>query len=90
MSLKIFKDLDNVKEFDESDSIEELKQFIKTFPKQVEVCEIATKKKAEEKIETLNEYLYASEDILSIYNEAKQIAERDNISFKEALLKLHE
>lgn len=90
MSLKIFKALDNVKKFDESDYIEEFKQFIKTFPKQVEFDEIATKKKQEKPLEENTVFSYASEDSLSIYQEAKQIAERDNISFKDALLKLYD
>ncbi|OGI31337.1 MAG: hypothetical protein A2287_02785 [Candidatus Melainabacteria bacterium RIFOXYA12_FULL_32_12] len=98
MSLKLFIALDNVTKFDESDYIEEFKRFIKTLPKQVELTEIATKKRQKacgagayaHSEEEFIEFANASEDSLAVYKEAKNLAEKENIPFKDALLKLYE
>ena len=87
LSLKLFFALDSVKKFDESDCIEDFKQFLKTFPKQVEFTEIAKGKSPEK---DFSKYSNASEDSINIYQEAMQLSERDKISFKDALLKLYE
>ncbi len=87
MSLKLFFALDSVKKFDESDCVEDFKQFLKTFPKQVEFKEIAKGKQPETDI---SKYSNASEDSINIYQEAMQLVERDKISFKDALLKIYE
>jgi len=89
MSVKLFKALDNTVKFGESDYIEDFKQFLKTLPKQVEFSEIATKKKHQTGEEEILEFSSASEDSLAIYKEAKKLAEKENIPFKDALLKLY-
>jgi len=90
LSLKIFAALDNVQKFNESDHIEEFKQFLKTLPKQVEFSEIATKKKQKNGEEEIIEFTNASEESISVYNEAKQLSEKENIPFKDALLRIYE
>lgn len=89
MSIKLFKALDNSVKFDESDYIEEFKQFLKTLPTQVEFSEIATKRKHQNGEEEVLEFSSASEDSLAIYKEAKKLAEKEKIPFKDALLKLY-
>jgi len=89
-TLKILTALDNVKKFDESDYMEEFKQFITTFPKQYNNFEVVTKSRLKNNYKVVEGFLNADEDSLAVYNEAKQTAERDNISFKDALLKLYE
>nr|BDD48251.1 hypothetical protein 1 [bacterium] len=73
---------------DESDHIEEFKKFLKSLPQQVELCEIATKKGKHLEEEEFIEFANASEDSLAIYKEAKNFAEKENISFKDALLRI--
>jgi hypothetical protein len=85
----ILQDLDNVKRFDESsNSIDIFKSFISALPKQVEFEEIALKngkKKSNDEIK----YADADEESVEIFNQAKTIAQEENISFKEALLKVN-
>ncbi len=74
--------------------LEDIKNFIKTLPKQVEMIEIATKRHFEKQLIEQGEYelvefANASEDSLAIYKEAKCLAEKENITFKDALLKLY-
>ena len=88
--MRIFVALDNVKRFDESDYVEEFKEFIKTSPVQFGSSEVVTKDKKSNTQTEFKEFSNASEDSISIYNEAKQLSERDKISFKDALLKLYE
>jgi len=89
-SLRILTALDNIKKFDESDYAEEFKEFIKTSPAQFDSSEIVTKK-TKTNVETeFSEFSNASEDSIAIYEEARQLSQRDKISFKEALLKLYE
>lgn len=89
ISLKLFTALDSVKQFDESDYIEEFKKFIKTLPQQVELKEIATKNKQKSEEAEFIEFADASEESLAIYQEAKLLSEKEKISFKDALLKLY-
>lgn len=86
----ILQDLDNVKKFDESsNSIEQFKSFISSLPKQIEFDEIA-KKKATKKEDEALKYADADEESLEIFKEAKALAEAENITFKDALLKIKE
>ena len=85
----ILQDLDNVKKFDESsNSIDIFKSFISTLPKQVEFDEIALKN-AKKKSNDDSKYADADEESVEIFNQAKTIAQEENISFKEALLKVN-
>ena len=86
----ILCDLDNIKKFDAtSDSIDTFKSFISALPKQVEFDEIAKKKATKKEDETLK-YADADEESLEIFREAKALAEAENITFKDALLKIKE
>ena len=86
----ILCDLDNIKKFDAtSDSIDTFKSFISALPKQVEFNEIA-KKKATKKEDEALKYADADEESLEIFREAKALAEAENITFKDALLKIKE
>jgi hypothetical protein len=87
--IRIFVALDNVKRFDESDYVEEFKEFIKTSPVQFGTSEVVTKDKKTNVETEFDEFSNASEESMAIYNEAKQLSERDKISFKDALLKLY-
>lgn len=85
----ILQDLDNVKKFDESsNSIDIFKSFISALPKQVEFDEIALKN-AKKKSNDDSKYADADEESVEIFNQAKTIAQEENISFKEALLKVN-
>ena len=85
----ILQDLDNVKKFDESsNSIDIFKSFISALPKQVEFDEIALKN-AKKKSNDDVKYADADEESVEIFNQAKTIAQEENISFKEALLKVN-
>lgn len=86
----ILQDLDNTKKFDESSNgVDNFKNFITSLPKQVEFSEIATKQKQSPKPK-VEKYADADEDSLEIYKQATAIAEKENISFKDALLKVKE
>jgi len=88
--LKIFKELDNVKKFDStSNAVEDFKTFVASLPKQIEFNEVATKKKATTPTADHDEFADASEESLEIFNEATALAEKENIDFKDALLKLN-
>lgn len=86
----ILQDLDNIKKFDESSNgADNFKNFIASLPKQIEFSEIATKQKQNTKPK-VEKYADADEDSLEIYKQATAIAEKENISFKDALLKIKE
>ena len=88
--LKLFKELDNLKKFDStSNSVEDFKTFVSSLPKQIEFEEVATKKKATTPKAEHDEFADASEESLEIFNEAQALAEKENIDFKDALLKLN-
>ena len=85
----ILQDLDNIKKFDESsNSIDIFKSFISALPKQVEFDEIALKNAKKKSNDDLK-YADADEESVEIFNQAKNIAQEENISFKEALLKVN-
>ena len=88
--MNMFSAIEGSKDINEPVYVEEIKKFIKTLPKQVELKEIATKKKQAANKEVFIDFANASEDSLTIYKEAKQLAEKENIPFKDALLKLYE
>jgi len=91
LSLKILMVLDSVPQFNEDEnSVNEFKQFLKSLPKQVEFGEIATKNKQNSKTPNTVEFENASEESIAIYNEAKALSEKENIPFKDALLKLYQ
>ncbi len=86
----ILCDLDNVKKFNEaSNGIEDFKSFITALPKQIEFGEVATKKKSTPKVDE-EKYADADEESVEIYKQAKALAKKENISFKDALLKIKE
>ncbi len=85
----ILQGLDNVKKFDESSNgVELFKSFLSTLPKQVEFDEIA-KKKTTSKV-NVEKYADADDESKEIFKEASELAEKENISFKDALLKIKE
>lgn len=87
--LSVLSELDNLKKFgSEANVIDDFKSFIETLPKQVEFDEIATKGKTAAKTNDVEKFANADEESLEIFKEAKALAEKDGISFKEALLKL--
>ena len=86
----ILQDLDNIKKFDESsNSIDIFKNFVSALPKQVEFDEIALKNAKKNSKDELK-YADADEESVEIFNQAQTIAKEENISFKEALLKIKE
>ena len=85
----ILQDLDNIKKFDESsNSIDIFKSFISALPKQVEFDEVALKNAKKKSNDDLK-YADADQESVEIFNQAKNIAQEENISFKEALLKVN-
>ena len=89
--LSVLQELDNVKKFGEdSQIVNEFKTFIESLPKQVTFEETATKDKlpSHQKDKT-QKFANADEDSLEIFNEAQALAEKENISFRDALLKLN-
>jgi len=86
----IFQDLDNTKKFDESSNgVDNFKNFIASLPKHIEFSEIATKQRQNSK-QKIEKYAGADEDSLEIYKQATDIAEKEKISFKDALLRIKE
>lgn len=87
--LSIFNELDNVKKFGEdSELVSGFKTFIESLPKQINFDEIAAKNKHNTGENGAEKFANADEDSLEIFNQAKELAAKENISFKEALLKL--
>ncbi|MBP3847442.1 hypothetical protein J6I39_06800 [bacterium] len=86
--LSIFKELDNVKKFGEdTELVSSFKSFIESLPKQIVFDETATNKNKVEGGES-DKFANADEDSLEIFNQAQELAKKENISFKEALLRL--
>ena len=86
--LSIFKELDNVKKFGEdTELVSSFKSFIESLPKQIVFDETATNKNKIEGGES-DKFANADEDSLEIFNQAQELAKKENISFKEALLRL--
>lgn len=74
---------------DESDYVEKFKEFVAELPKREMSRDFATKdKRSSADGEYLN-FANASEESLAIYKEVKHLAEKENISFKDALLRLY-
>ena len=88
--LSIFQELDNIKKFGEDNAIvTDFKSFIESLPKQVTFSEVATKDKQTDAADTdADKFANADEESLKIFKEAKALATKENISFKDALLRL--
>ena len=88
--LSVLQELDNVQKFGEDSTvINDFKTFIESLPPQIEFDEIASKKKQDSKSgKEVEKFANADEDSLEIFKEAKALAEKENISFRDALLKL--
>jgi hypothetical protein len=85
----VLNELDNLKKFgSEVNVIDDFKSFIETLPKQVEFQEIAAKEKTTTQTNEAEKFANADEESLAIFKEAAALAEKEKISFKEALLKL--
>ena len=89
--LSVLKELDNVQKFGEaSPVINDFKSFIESLPKQVTFDEIASKNKQSSLVkDEVIPFANADEDSLEVFKEAKALAEKENISFRDALLKLN-
>lgn len=87
--LSILQELDNVQKFGEdSQVISDFKSFIESIPSQITYKETATKDKHLSKVD-VEKFANAEEESLEIFKEATALAEKENISFKDALLKLN-
>ena len=87
--LSVLQELDNVKKFGEDSAvITDFKSFIESLPNQVSFKEIATKEKHLSKVD-VEKFANAEEESLEIFKEATALAEKENISFRDALLKLN-
>ena len=75
---------------EDSAVITDFKSFIESLPNQIKYGELATKEKqADPTDEDVEKFANADEDSLQVFKEAKALAAKNNISFKEALLKLN-
>lgn len=87
--LSVLQELDNVKKFGEdSQVVSDFKEFIESLPKQITFDETATKSKHSNGRNDDDKFANADEDSLEIFKQAKELAAKENITFKEALLKL--
>lgn len=89
--LSVLQELDNVKKFGEDSTVvTDFKSFIESLPTQVTFGEVATKNnQANVTNEGVEKFANADEESLEVFKEAKALAEKENISFKDALLKLN-
>lgn len=89
--LSVLQELDNVKKFGEDSAvITDFKSFIESLPNQIKYGELATKEKqADPTDEDVEKFANADEDSLQVFKEAKALTAKNNISFKEALLRLN-
>ena len=90
--LSVLQELDSVTKFGEDSPVivNDFKSFIESLPNQVEYQEFATKEKqADGNDSDVNKFADADEDSLEIFKEAKALAAKENISFRDALLKLN-
>lgn len=90
--LSVFQELDSVATFGEDSTVVNgFKCFIESLPNQVEYKEFATKAKQSDSAANsdVEKFANADEDSLEIFKEAKILAEKENISFRDALLKLN-
>lgn len=85
----VLTELNNVQKFGEdSTALDGFKCFIESLPPQITFSEVATKAKQTDKKEP-EQFADADEDSLAVFKEAKALAEKEQITFKEALLKLN-
>ena len=88
--LSVLQELDNIKKFGEDSAVvSDFKSFIESLPKQVTFDEVATKDEQSDAKNDVEKFANADEESLEIFREAKALAEKENISFKDALLKLN-
>jgi len=88
--LSVLREIDNVQKFGEDSTvISDFKSFIESLPPQISFGETATKDKQTETNEDTAKFANADEDSLEVFKEAKALAAKENISFKDALLKLN-
>nr|DAU52969.1 MAG TPA: hypothetical protein [Caudoviricetes sp.] len=89
--LSVLQELDNVKKFGEDSTVvTDFKSFIESLPNQITFGEIATKNKQPNGQKgDVEKFANADEESLEVFKEAKALAEKENISFKDALLKLN-
>lgn len=88
--ISVLQELDNIKKFgEESDVIKDFKSFIESLPKQVEFEEVVKKEKSSNADENIELFTNADTESVEIFKEAKALAAKENISFKEALLKMN-
>jgi len=89
--LSVLQELDNVKKFGEdSPVIDGFKSFIESLPNQITYQELATKEKQADATSTEEDkFANADEGSLEIFKEAKALAAKEQISFRDALLKLN-
>lgn len=86
--LSVLQELDNVQKFGEDSTVvHDFKSFIESLPPQITFNETATKDKQSTKND-VEKFANADEDSLEIFKEAKALSEKENISFRDALLKL--
>ena len=88
--LAVLQELDNIKKFGEdSQIVTDFKSFIESLPNQVTYKEIATKESQTATSDDAEQFANADEESLEIFREAKALAAKENISFRDALLKLN-
>ena len=88
--LSVLKELDNIKKFGEdSQIVNDFKAFIESLPNQITYKEIATKEAQAGNSDEVEQFANADEESLEIFKQAKALAQKENIAFKDALLKLN-
>lgn len=89
--LSVLQELDNVQKFGEDSTVViDFKSFIESLPPQIKFGETATKdKQTGSQNDDVQKFANADEASLEIFKEAKALAEKENISFRDALLKLN-
>ncbi len=89
--LSVLQELDNVKKFGEDSTVVlDFKSFIESLPNQIKYGEFATKEKQTDQTnEDVEKFANADEESLEVFKEAKALSVKENISFKDALLKLN-
>ena len=85
------REFEEFKKFGEDSAvITDFKSFIESLPNQIKYGELATKERqADQTDEDAEKFANADEDSLQVFKEAKALAAKNNISFKEALLRLN-
>ncbi len=89
--LSVLQELDNVQKFGEDSTVVSgFKSFIESLPPQIKFGEIVTKDKQTDLLNfDIEKFSNADEESIEIFKQAKALAEKENISFKDALLKLN-